>query len=88
MGQIEEICTGKTATLTKNEMSVQAFYANSRLVLNKYKNTFVNSDFDEEFVHLIRDCIVGNCESRIEINDEAKYEAVGNGTECGMLKML
>ena len=27
MGSVTEICTGKTATLTKNEMTVKAFYA-------------------------------------------------------------
>jgi len=27
MGSVEEICTGKTATLTKNEMKVDSFYA-------------------------------------------------------------
>lgn len=26
MGQVTEICTGKTATLTKNDMSVNKFY--------------------------------------------------------------
>lgn len=27
MGRVEEICTGKTATLTKNEMKIAQFYS-------------------------------------------------------------
>jgi P-type E1-E2 ATPase len=88
MGQIQNICTGKTATLTLNDMSVVAFYANSRLVQNKKKNSFVNCDYEDEFVELVRDCILINCESRLEINEESRYEPVGNGTECGLLRML
>lgn len=32
MGSVEEICTGKTATLTKNDMKVKEFYTQSRWI--------------------------------------------------------
>jgi P-type E1-E2 ATPase len=85
MAQVKHICTGKTATLTANKMKVASFYANSRLVQNKRINSFVTCNYDDTFVELVRDCIINNCESRVEINDESKYEPVGNGTECGMI---
>lgn len=88
VSNVRHICTGKTATLTTNKMRVESFYANSRLVNNKKYNTLTHCDFEKEFVSLIRDAIIYNCESRIEVNDESKYEPTGNGTECGMLKML
>jgi hypothetical protein len=69
-------------------MRVDAFYANSRLVYNKKFNTMTNCEYEPEFVDLIRDAIIANCESRVEVNEESKYEAVGNGTECAMLRLL
>lgn len=88
MGQVKHICSGKTATLTNNDMEVKMYYANSRIVKNSYKNMLLNCDFEEKFVDLIRDCIIYNCEARIEIDEESRYRPVGSGTECGMLKML
>jgi len=34
MGRIDEICTGKTGTLTKGDMKVAQFYSQSLLVRN------------------------------------------------------
>lgn len=39
MGLITEICTGKTATLTKNDMSVNRFYTGEQMIYNKEKDT-------------------------------------------------
>ena len=33
LGQIREICTGKTATLTENNMTVNRFYAGQRTIV-------------------------------------------------------
>lgn len=40
MGSVTEICTGKTATLTKNDMSVTCFYTADMMIQNKDKDTF------------------------------------------------
>ena len=40
MGRVDEICTGKTATLTKGTMKVGAFYAQSMKMSNLKSNTF------------------------------------------------
>lgn len=40
MGGITEICTGKTATLTKNDMSVNMFYTARSHYKNNEKDTY------------------------------------------------
>jgi Ca2+-transporting ATPase len=44
MGSVEEICTGKTATLTKNDMKVVDLYTESRLIKNSRNNTLFNCE--------------------------------------------
>lgn len=88
MGQITEICTGKTATLTQNEMVVNMFFAGGRLIHNQKANSFERSEINEINSILIKEAIIYNCTARIEMSDKALYEAVGNGTECGMLTFL
>ena len=46
MGTIEEICTGKTATLTSNVMKVDQFYAQGKLVHNSRLDTLFNCELD------------------------------------------
>lgn len=87
LGYIREICTGKTATLTKNDMTVNRFYTVGKTIEN-YDNALVNSGLEEKVVELIKDCIILNCDSRIEMSEDAKYEAEGNGTEVAMLRFL
>lgn len=88
MGTITEICTGKTATLTKNDMTVNSFFTVGQSIPNRSPNTFTTSGLNETVVNLIRDCIIYNCESRVEMSDDAKYVPTGNGTEVGMLRFL
>ncbi len=88
MGSIEEICTGKTATLTKNEMQVTKFFICQSNFENKDMNTFVNSNLPEQAIELVKEGILFNCDSRIEMDDFACYKAVGNGTECGLINFL
>lgn len=40
MGTVTEICTGKTATLTKNDMSVNSFYTVGQKIINDSPFTF------------------------------------------------
>jgi hypothetical protein len=39
-------------------------------------------------IDLIEDSILYNCDARIEINDDSKFEPVGNNTEVALLKLL
>ena len=73
MGQVEEICTGKTATLTKNEQKVVQFYAQSRQIRNTRKNTLFNCDLDGKFIDLLVESILYNSDARIEMDDQAFY---------------
>jgi len=41
----------------------------------------------EEAIIRIKECILYNCEARIEM-DATTYVPVGNGTEVGLLKLL
>ena len=88
MGGIDEICTGKTATLTKNEMKVNQFYIQNRLIKNTRKNTLFNCELADSTIQLIQESILYNSESRIEMDDRAYYVPVGNGTEVGLIKFL
>jgi magnesium-transporting ATPase (P-type) len=88
MGGVDEICTGKTATLTKNDMKVAHFYSQSLLIANSRKNTILNCELFPEVVELIKESILYNCEARIEMDDKAFYIPVGNGTEVGFVRFL
>jgi P-type E1-E2 ATPase len=88
MGLVNEICTGKTATLTKNDMTVSCFYTAGHFVENRHRDTLMRSKLHNKVQTLIIDCIVQNCDSRIEMSSDARYEPQGNGTEVGMLRFL
>jgi magnesium-transporting ATPase (P-type) len=88
MGRVDEIVTGKTATLTSNDMKVDSFYAQSLLIRNTRKNTLFNCELFPNVIDLIQESIVYNCEARIEMDDKAFYNPVGNGTEVGFLRFL
>ena len=88
MGGVEEICTGKTATLTQNDMIVDKFYACDENFENRSYNTFMNCNLNPEAIELTKESILYNCDSRIEMGDNALYEVVGNGTECGLINFL
>lgn len=88
MGQVMEICTGKTATLTKNDMTVNRFYVAEKQIVNTEPNTLTTCKLNEKVLEIVTDCIINNCESRIEMSDDAFYVPQGNGTEIGILKLL
>lgn len=88
MGTVEEICTGKTATLTKNEMQVRQFYTQGKLVHNARKNTLLNCELEQNTLELVKESILFNTETRIEMADNALYIPVGNGTEVGLVTFL
>jgi magnesium-transporting ATPase (P-type) len=95
LGFIREICTGKTATLTENKMTVNQFYAAGRTYSNEPNeqgerpNTLLNSQrIHPNIVEILKDSIIFNNDSRIEMNEEGFYIPTGNGTEVAMLKFL
>ena len=59
----QEICTGKTATLTENNMKVKEFYLESSLIKNSRKDTFLNCDLNPETITLVQDSIIYNSQS-------------------------
>ena len=48
----------------------------------------ISSKRAEDVVSLIQDSILYNCDSRIEMNDKAYFEPIGNNTEVALLKFL
>jgi Ca2+-transporting ATPase len=87
MGSVEEILVGKTSTITKNDMKVTQFYCEQRLIKATRPDTLLNCELSESTITRIKECILYNCEARIEM-DATTYIPVGNGTEVGLLKFL
>lgn len=75
LGTITEICTGKTATLTNNIMSVKSFYTVGQFIENTKSTTLTTSNLNEDVLDLIKDCIIYNCDARVEMSEDARYEA-------------
>lgn len=88
MGRVDEIVTGKTGTMTKAEMKVDQFYAQSLLIKNTRKNTLFNCELFDKVINLIQESILYNCDARIEMDDKGYYEPIGNGTEVGLINFL
>lgn len=88
MGMVNNICTGKTATLTKNDMTVKQFYVARQQFTVDSSFQLKKTTIPKTVQDILKDCIIYNCDSRIEMSDEAKYIPVGNGTEVGLLRFL
>lgn len=88
MGQVEEFCTGKTGSLTTEEMKVIKFYAQFCLVLNSRKNTIHECQINTDTVKLMEEGIIYNSSVNIEMNEDAFYVPVGNATEVSLFKFL
>jgi len=85
LGFIKEICTGKTATLTKNDMHVKKFFYG----FSHYDNNGRTLDeLSEGMRDLLVNCIVLNNDARVEMSIDARYVPDGNGTEVAMLRFL
>lgn len=69
MGRVDEICTGKTGTLTTSEMTVNQFYSQSLLIKNNRKNTLLHCELFENIIEIIKESVIYNCDARIEIDD-------------------
>lgn len=87
MGAVDEICCGKTGTITKNDMKVARFYCQSKEVKNSRKNTLLHCELTNETIERVKEGILYNCEARVEM-DATTYIPVGSGTEVGFLRFL
>jgi len=88
MGSIEEICCGKTGTITTGNMKVAQFHCEKPDVIkNTRKNTLLNCELTERALTLIQESILYNVEARIEM-EQTTYSPVGNCTEVAFLKFL
>jgi P-type E1-E2 ATPase len=67
MAGIQEICCGKTATLTKNEMKVVQFVCEDRLIVNNRKDTLLQCDLQTDTLIRIQESILYNCDARVEM---------------------
>ena len=86
LGNVKDICTGKTATLTQNDMTVRAFYTGDESY--DYSKGKGLDNVPEAVRDVIVDCIIKNTDSRVEMSEKGYYEPTGNGTEVAMLKFL
>lgn len=84
MGGANEICTDKTGTLTKNQMTVQQVYLNDQVIIGRparFTETYRSAD-------LITQGVLFNCSARIEKTPSGHLEPKGNCTEVGLIKYL
>lgn len=87
MGEIEEIIIGKTGTITQADMKVAKFWCEDSTIINSRKNTILNCELAQISVERIKESILYNCDSRVEM-DSTNFIPVGNPTEVGLLKFL
>lgn len=88
MGIISNICTGKTATLTKNDMKVNAIYSAKNFSNVRDSSTVDNLGLPHSVAELIKEAIILNNDCSVEMTEDGIYLPVGNGIEAGMLKFL
>lgn len=88
VGMINDLCLGKTGTMTTENMSVVSLYAQNMLVLNSRKNTLFNCNLDNDIIGKLKESIVFNSQAYIEMTENSFYEPVGNGTEVSLIKWL
>jgi magnesium-transporting ATPase (P-type) len=83
MGGADQICTDKTGTLTKNQMTVREFYSMEQ-VFNDRPANFKSL----HTATLLGEGVLYNCSARIERTPDGKSVPAGNVTEQGLLRFL
>jgi Ca2+ transporting ATPase len=83
MGGADQICTDKTGTLTKNQMTVREFYTMEQ-VFNDRPANFKSL----HSATLLGEGVLYNCSARIEKTPEGKSVPAGNVTEQGLIRFL
>jgi len=86
MGGANEICTDKTGTLTKNQMTVQEIYINQQVVRGRVRGLTVDQYASAD---LLVQGVLWNCSARIERDPRTGVlEPKGNCTEIGLIRYL
>ncbi len=88
LGLVDEICMGKTGTMTTEDMKVVNFYIQDTFQKNSRKNTLFNCHISENIIKSLTESIVYNNSAYIEMTENSFYLPVGNGTEVSLLKWL
>ena len=88
MGEITEILTGKTGTMTSEEMIVEScFSQNCHINMNR-PDTVLKCAFNNDTVDLIKESILWNTQAHIEMTENSFYVPQGNGTEVSLINWL
>jgi magnesium-transporting ATPase (P-type) len=69
-------------------MEVTAVYAQDFMCPMHKPDTFMNCNFNDQTRANLIENILYNTEAHIEINENAFYVPVGNGTECSLIRWL
>ena len=83
MGGADQICTDKTGTLTKNQMTVREFYSMEQVFNDKPANFSTMHT-----ATLLAEGVLYNCSARLEKTPDGKLTPAGNVTEQGLLRFL
>ena len=88
LGLVDELCMGKTGTMTTEEMQVVNFYIQDSFQINTRKDTIYNCHIQNSILSQLFESIVYNNSAYIEMTENSFYVPVGNGTEVSLLKWL
>jgi len=80
-GQVVDILTGKTATLTTGDMQV------ARINVVGQTQNLSELEANMEVLNTLNDCIVLNCDAHMQMKNDT-YAPVGSPVEVGLLQML
>ena len=80
-GQLTEILTGKTATLTTGDMRV----ARLNLIDQTFDVAQINCNYEVQ--NRLWDCLLMNCSAHMQMIGD-QYRPVGSPVEVGLLQML
>eukprot|EP00914_Ancora_sagittata_P022434 GHVO01044624.1.p2 GENE.GHVO01044624.1~~GHVO01044624.1.p2 ORF type:complete len:760 (-),score=156.48 GHVO01044624.1:4105-6384(-) len=89
MGGANEICSDKTGTLTKNNMTVQAYWNGTSLIMDA-QASYGNFVPWLPWTHwqALLEGIAINSSGYLSVNEQGAVEQVGSATECAMLQFL
>ena len=87
MGEVDNICTDKTGTLTKNMMTVTRIYTSRNVTDNIFDEEIMSNQTMKLLCLGICNSAHANPEFTEEKGKPLKINQVGNKTECAILEM-